>query len=296
MKTLKGAIPPMITPFTAKGDLDLDAHIFNLQKWNEIELGGYLVLGSNSETAYLSEVEKIELIRATVYHARDDRPVLAGTGLESTRETIRFTNKAGELGVDAALILTPFYYRARMGDTAIINHFLALADACEIPILLYNVPKYTGVNVSSKVIAEISQHPNIIGMKDSTGNIGQLVNFQKVAHTDFQILTGTASVWYPALSLGVKAAVMALGNCAPRQCVKIQEYYEAGQLEEAASLYRQMVPVNTAITATYGIAGLKYACTKTGLKGGYVRSPLSELTEGEKSRLDKILIEGGLIQ
>ncbi len=291
----KGAIPPMITPFTAAGALDLDAHIHNLEKWNEVKLGGYLVLGSNSETAYLSEVDKLDRIKATLMHAKKGSPIIAGTGMESTQETIRLTNKAAELGADAALLLTPCYYIGKMSEAAIIEHFLAVAKAADIPIMLYNVPKFTNVNVSSKVVNEISAHPNIIGMKDSTGNIGQLIHFQKATRDDFQVMTGTASVWYPALTLGVEAAVMALANCAPQECVDIQEHFEAGRLEEAERLYRRMVPLNTAVTSTFGIAGLKYACDKVGLKGGAVRSPLAPLTQEEKWSMDGILAEAGLV-
>jgi 4-hydroxy-2-oxoglutarate aldolase len=292
--SFKGAIPPMITPFKADGRLDLDAHIHNLGKWNEVDLGGYLVLGSNSETAYLSEQEKLHLIEATVQHAAEGRPVIAGTGLESTLETIRFTNKAAALGAQAALLLTPFYYKGKMNETAIIHHFLTVADDSDIPIMLYNVTKFTGINVSSRVVTEISVHPNIIGMKDSSGNIGQLIHFQKAAQHDFQVLTGTASIWYPALTLGVTAAVMALANCAPKECAQIQRYYEAGQLDQAKALYRRMVPLNTAITATFGIAGLKHVCDAVGLRGGYVRSPLSELTVEEKRALDDIVKTAGI--
>lgn len=287
--SFKGAIPPMITPFHADGRLDLDAHIFNLKKWNEVALGAYLVLGSNSEAAYLSEQEKLNLIEATVMHAREGRPVIAGTGMESTLETIKLTNKAAALGAQAALLLTPFYYKGKMNDDAIIRHFLTIADDSDIPIMLYNVTKFTGINVSSRVVTEISAHPNIIGMKDSSGNIGQLIHFQEAAQDSFQVMTGTASIWYPALSLGVTAAVMALANCAPKECVRIQELYEAGQLEEAKALYRRMVPLNTAVTGAFGVAGLKYVCDKVGLRGGSVRSPLSELKNEEKSQLDAIL-------
>ncbi len=290
----KGVIPPMITPFTKEGALDLDAHIHNLEKWNEIALGGYLVLGSNSETAYLSEEEKLELIKTTVRHARKSRPVIAGTGLESTIETIRLTNKAAELGADAALLLTPYYYIGKMTDAALIEHFLMVAKAVDIPIMLYNVPKFTNVNVSSKVVTEISAHPNIIGMKDSTGNIAQLIQFQKAAQDGFQIMTGTASIWYPALTLGVEAAVMALANCAAPECVQIQEYYKAGRLEEAEALYRRMVPLNAAVTGTFGIAGLKYACDRVGLKGGAVRSPLAPLSKDEKWKMDQIFSGSGI--
>ena len=291
---LKGAIPPMITPFQSDGRMDLEAHIYNLKKWNEVSLGGYLVLGSNSEAVYLSEQEKLQLIEATVQHAAEGRPIIAGTGMESTIETIRLTNKAAALGAQAALLLTPFYYKAKMSEHAIIHHFLSIAEHSDIPIMLYNVTKFTGINVSSRVVTEVSAHPNIIGMKDSSGNIGQLIHFQKAAMNDFQVLTGTASIWYPALSLGVEAAVMALANCAPKECVQIQEWYEAGRLEEAKALYRRMVPLNSAVTGTFGIAGLKYICELAGFRSGAVRSPLGELTVEEKKKLDYIYAEAGM--
>ena len=287
----KGVIPPMITPFTADGAVDYDAHLRNLERWNTTGLGGYLVLGSNSEAIALSDQEKLKLIELTVKNAAPGRTILAGTGMESTVETIRLTNEAARLGAHAALLVTPFYYKESLNDEAMIHHFRKVADQADIPVMVYNVPKYTGVNLSNKVIAALSQHPNVIGMKDSTGNINQLVEFQRVAAPDYEILVGTAGVWYPALTLGVKAGIMALANCAPEACVNIQQLFLEGRQEEAESLYRKWVPVNNAVTATFGVAGLKYACTRLGYDGGYVRSPLMELGEAGKKAIDQLLEE-----
>lgn len=285
----KGVIPPMVTPFTTEGAVDYAAHARNMERWNKTGLSGYLVLGSNSEASSLNEAEKLRLIELTAQYAHADQVILAGTGMESTVETIRLTNLAAQAGAQAALVLTPFYYRDALTETAQIRHFQKVADQSDIPVLLYNVPKYTNVNLSNKAIEVLSRHSNIIGMKDSSGNITQLAEFQRVADSDFQILTGTAGIWYPALLLGVKAGIMALANCAPEVLVQIQEYVENGKRPEAEALFRKWVPVNNAVTGTYGVAGLKYVCQQMGYEAGEVRSPLLPIEAPAKSALDNLL-------
>lgn len=293
---IKGVLPPMITPFKENGDLDLCGHSKNIELWNETGLSGYLVLGSNSETVYLTYDEKIQLIKETVKRAGKGKLIIAGTGMESVRETISLTNKAGELGADAALILTPFYYYDKMNNEALINYFTEVADNTEIPVLIYNVAKFTHINISAQAVSVLSKHPNIIGMKDSSGDIPQLINFKNVITEDFNLMVGTASAWYPALTLGIKAGIMALANCAPNECVQVQEAFEKGDDALAREIYLRMFPVNGAVTGTYGVSGLKYACDKLGYKGGYVRSPLLPLKEEEKAKLDSILKAASLLK
>ena len=293
--TIRGVIPPMITPFTPEGAVDLAAHAANVQRWNEAGLSGYLVLGSNSEAVYLNEREKLQLIECTCNNAASGHLILAGTGMESTRETIHLTREAAGAGAHAALIITPSFYQEQMKDDAQIRHFQAIADASPIPVLMYNVTKYTGINLSPRAVGILSEHPNIIGMKDSSGSIPQLVQYQKAAADGFNILVGTASAWYPALTLGVTGAVMALANCAPAECVRVQQWFGQGRAADAEALYRRLFPVNQAVTATYGIAGLKYACALRGYQGGSVRSPLPELSEQQKVEVKEILREAGLV-
>jgi len=295
IKRIKGVIPPMITPFKENGDVDYWMHAGNMEKWNNDNLAGCLVLGSNSETVYLNEEEKLELIRITVEAARKDRLILAGTGMESTRETIKLTNKAARLGAHGALVLTPFYYGGKMNDEALIRYFTEVADNSDIPILIYNVTKFTHVNISADAVQVLSRHPNIIGMKDSSGDVPQLVKFISVVPEDFNLMVGTASSWYPALTLGISAGIMALANCSPNECALVQEYYENGQIEKSRDTYTRIFPVNTAVTAAYGIAGLKYACSLSGYEGGFVRKPLLELKEDEKKKVRDILSKAGLI-
>jgi 4-hydroxy-2-oxoglutarate aldolase len=266
-----------------------------MERWNRDKLAGYLVLGSNSEASYLSDAEKVKLIELTVKHARKDRLVLAGTGLESAVETIRLTNKAAELGVHGALLLTPFYYVGKMNDEALIKYFTYVADRTDIPILIYNVPKFTHINVSVKVVQELSQHPNIVGMKDSTGNVPQLVSFLPVIAEGFNLMVGTVSSWFPALTLGIKGGIFALANLAPNECAEIQEAYEAGGLDAARETYMRVFPVNTAVTATYGVPGLKYASDLMGYQGGAVRCPLLPPKDEEKTAIRDILKTAGMI-
>jgi 4-hydroxy-2-oxoglutarate aldolase len=285
----KGVIPPMITPFNQKGDVDYGAFAFNIEKWNETKLAGYLVLGSNSEAAYLSEDEKIKSIEITVEKAEKDRVILAGTGMESERETIRLTNIAADIGAHAALILTPNYYLSEMNANAIANFFTNVADNVKIPILLYNVPKFTHLNIQDGALKKLATHKNIIGMKDSTGDIMQLVRFQNITkNEDFQILTGTASAWFPALTLGVQAGIFALANCNPSELAEVQELYENGEIDKAQELYRKLSVLNTTVTASYGVPGLKYACDILGYKGMFPRSPLLPLSEEKKRDIERI--------
>ena len=289
MRQIKGVIPPMITPFKQNGDVDYEAFSSNIQKWNNDKLAGYLVIGSNSETVYLSEEEKLSLMKLTSEHAAKDRVIIVGSGMESTRETIKLTNKCAKLGAHAALILTPFYYGSAMTNQAMIKYFEEVANYSEIPIMIYNVTKFTHINIQADAIAQLSKHPNIIGMKDSNGDVPQLATFLRVADPSFQVMTGTFGAWYPALTLGITAIVSAMANNAPNEIALVQELYEAGKHKESLALYQRMFPVNAAVTGTYGVAGLKFAATYSGYTGGYVRSPLSDCNEGEQSKLTAIL-------
>jgi len=292
---IKGAIPPMITPFKENGAVDFDGHAMNMDLWNKTTLGGYLVLGSNSETAYLNEKEKIELISITVKHAKQGRTILAGTGMESAQETIALTGKAADLGVDAALVLTPSFYSGKMNDEALISFFTKVADSVPIPVLIYNVPKFTHVNISFNAVRELCKHPNILGMKDSTGDFSQLIKFKSIVPDDFCLIVGTASIWLPALTIGIRAGILALANCAPEACAEVQRLFEENKFNEANELYLRLHPVNAAVTETFGVPGLKYACDLRGYRGGHVRNPLLPIKNEDKPRMLDIMQKAGLI-
>ena len=293
---IRGVIPPMLTPFREDEKVDYDMFVRNISRWNKDDLGGYLVLGSNSEASYLSEREKLKLIELTVENAKRGRTIIAGTGLESARETVRLTERAARLGVHAALVLTPSYYIDRMTDDALVGYFTFVADHSPIPILIYNVPKYTHVNVSVNVVKRLSEHANIIGMKDSRGDIGQVELFKRSVPARFQVIVGSASVWYPSLRFGVNAGIVALSNFAGTLCARIQTLSESGEIRQAEELHNRLLPVNTAVTNTYGVPGLKYAATLAGYEGGFVRRPLQPIGEDSKKALQGILRTAGIIQ
>ena len=292
---IRGVLPPMITPFTRSGEVDFDGHVRNINRWNKEELSGYLVLGSNSETPFLSESEKLRLVELTVKHAAKGRTLLAGTGLESTRETIRFTNLVADIGIHAALVLTPHFYGGQMDDKALVAHFREVAERSRIPVLIYNVPAYTRLNISLDAVRMLCEHPNIIGMKDSSGDVPRLAAMKNFLPAAFNLLVGTAGAWYPALTLGIRGGILALANFAGTQCSAVQKLFEEKKYEEAQSLYLKLISLNTAVTSTYGIAGLKYAATLLGYAGGEVRSPLLGLNEQASTRIKELMIRSGLL-
>ncbi len=288
-KIITGAFPPVVTPFTTDGDVDFAAFQENIAKYNETGLAGYVIFGSNGEYAYLDKKEKLDLVKAGVEAAAQDKLVIVGSGCEGTRETIELTNECARLGADAALILTPNYYKDRMTKEVLKKHFLTVADHADIPIMLYSVPKFTGVTITPDLAGELSQHPNIIGIKDSAGDVTQLALHVKMTGPDFSVLVGTANVLYPGLAMGAKGGIMALANCCPRECVRMYQLYQEGKFDELRDLQCRLIPVNTAVTGTYGIAGLKLAMDMLGFKGGAVRMPLLPLSRQEKEGLVKIL-------
>jgi 4-hydroxy-2-oxoglutarate aldolase len=287
---ITGILPPMITPFTGTGEVDEDAFTANMTKWNTTSLSGYLVLGSNSETAYLNEEEKLRLIGLTVRSAAGGKIILAGTGLESTRATIELTNRAAKLGAHGALVLTPSFYKGQMSDAAMIAHFTSIADNAAIPLFIYNVPKFTGVNISAEAVRVLSRHPNIAGMKDSKGDLAQLAAFKDVVPPEFTLMVGTASALYGALELGIGAGILALANFLPDECAELQSLFRQGEKTRAREMQQRLTPVNAAVTETFGVAGLKYACTLLGYAGGSVRSPLQPLDDAGRRAIRDVLV------
>jgi 4-hydroxy-2-oxoglutarate aldolase len=291
---LRGIFPPIPTPF-ADGKVAYDQLADNIARWNKTGLKGYVAFGSNGEYVYLSEEEKLEVVKTVVQSAAPAMKVIAGTGCESTRQTIQLTNACARLGAHAALVVTPFYYGARMNEAALWRHFTTVADQTDIPILIYNVTKFTNINVGVGLVARLSRHPNIIGIKDSNGNVSSLGEMVAAVDQDFSVLVGTAGALFGALTLGAVGGVLALANVAPEACVRIQQLVQQGDIEEAGRLQIRMLPVNTAVTATYGVPGLKAALDMLGFFGGDPRPPLLPASESERGEIREILKKAGLL-
>ncbi len=272
-KALRGVLPPVATPFKDE-EVDLQALAANLRAWNPGGLSGYLILGSNGETCYLNEREKDEVLAAAREAMASDKLFMAGTGCESTRETIRLTRRAAELGADCALVLTPAYYKGQMTSEALESHYQKVAEASPMPILLYNVPQFTGINLAPGLVARLAQHQNIAGIKDSSGNIAQLTEIIRLCGPEFAVFVGSAPVFYPALCVGAAGGILAVANVVPELCVDIQRRQQRGDHAGALALQQDLNPLANLVTSGLGVGGLKMAMTQRGFRGGQVRSPL----------------------
>jgi 4-hydroxy-2-oxoglutarate aldolase len=293
--SLKGVFPPIPTPFDARGEVAHQALAENLQRWNRYDLAGYVVLGSNGEAVYLTEEEKVRVWETARAAIPPTKLMIAGAGCESTAQTIALTKKAADAGADAALLVTPHYYSGRMTRDSLLHHYRTVADSSPVPVMVYNVPKFTHVDVDAVTIAQASRHPNIIGVKDSSGNIAKLADIVRLASPGFQVLAGTGGFFFAGLSLGAVGGVLALANVAPEESIAIQSLCDSGQWSEAAELQRRMLPVNAAVTSLYGIPGLKAALDLLDYYGGPVRSPLLDLATADREELRAILDEAGLL-
>lgn len=282
--TLQGVIPPVVTPFKGE-ELDLAAFRANIGRWNGTGLSGYLVLGSNGENVCLDEDEKVRLVAACRDAAGPDRIVMAGTGCESTRATVRLTRLAAEAGADCALVITPGYYKGQMTPERLADHYRSVADASPIPILLYNVPKFTDLNLAPGLVARLAGHPNIVGIKDSSGNIGQLIDIKRLTPADFAVFVGAAGAFHPALCVGAVGAILAVANVVPEICVALLRQYRAGDREGALELQHSLMGITPLVTSRYGIGGLKAAMTLRGYQAGNVRSPLAMPDAGPRREI-----------
>lgn len=291
--SLAGIYPPIPTPFDEQGDVLYSALASNLSRWQSYALAGYVVLGSNGEAAYLSEQEKRRVLERARNAIPGDRLLIAGTGCETTRATIALTADAAQIGADAALVITPHFYA--LGADQLLRYYHAVADASPIPVVLYNVPKFTHTDMDAETIARIGTHPNIIGIKDSGGNITKIGDTIRQAGAVFQVLAGSAGFLLASLALGAVGGVVALANIAPQEVIDIYRLHQGSAWSEAAVLQRRMIPVNTAVTARYGVPGLKAALDMLGWYGGPVRPPLADLAAGEREALRRVLAQGGLL-
>ncbi|MCX8118770.1 MAG: dihydrodipicolinate synthase family protein [Desulfobacterota bacterium] len=285
---LGGVIPPITTPFE-RGNLSTKRLEENFKKWNRTGLSGYLVLGSNGEAVYLNEREKRKVIEVSRRSIPSSKVMIVGTGAESTRETIRLTNQAAQAGADYGLVVTPSYFKGSMKPQVLYDHFLAVADASKMGILLYNVPQFTGINLDAEWVAKLSLHPNIVGIKDSSGNIGQLSEIVHLSKKGFAVFVGSAPVFFPALCVGAVGGILAVANAIPEECVRLFTLFKQGKWEEAAALQNRLTPLAKAVTVTYGIGGLKMAMDLNGYFGGDPRSPLKRPGKEVEEALRKLL-------
>lgn len=293
--SLAGLFPPIPTPFREDGDVDHDHLQSNLNRWNSEPLNGYVLGGSNGEYVFLTPDERVEAVRVARKMTPPGRLLIAGSAMESTCETIALTRRMAEAGADAAIVVTPSYYKGRMTAAALEHHYRQIADASPIPIALYNVPANTGVDMPAQVAINLATHPNIIGMKESGGDVAKIGFMVRETPDDFQILAGSAGFLLGALAVGAVGGVAALANIAAAPLARMMECFRKGEMAEARAIQLQFVEANAVVTARFGVPGLKAAMDMLGYYGGPVRSPLMPLSEEDKAALRKVLVKAGLL-
>jgi len=283
--TLQGIFPALTTPFSADESVSLSALRENIQLYNQTKIAGYVVLGSTGESVMLSRDEADSVLAAVKEAASAQKTLIAGTGAESTAETIVRTKRAAALGYRLALVKTPYYYKPVYRAETYLRHYRAVADASPIPLLLYSVPQFTGITLETPEIVALAGHPNIVGIKDSSGNIQRVGEIVAGTQPEFAVLTGGSAVIYPALAVGARGAILALAAALPEKCAEVFELAQNGRHAEARQLQLAIVQASKCIVSDNGIAGVKFAMDLRGYRGGTPRLPLLPLTEEKKQSI-----------
>jgi 4-hydroxy-2-oxoglutarate aldolase len=270
-----GAFPPVATTFNGGGQLDPDAIRSNVTRLIERGVRGIVALGSNGEAPLLDEDESDAVIEAVRTAVPGGRLLIAGTGRESTRGTIDASRRAQALGADAVLVRTPSYFKPRMTPDALVYHYTHIADALEIPVLLYNYPAVTGITFTPDTVGRLSEHPNIVGIKETSTDAGQIAAYVDASRgQEFAVLAGSAPAFYSALTLGAVGGILAVCCVVPRACVALFDAFTRGDHAAARELQRRIVPLAQAVTSGHGVPGLKVAMEAAGYAGGPPRHPL----------------------
>src|SRR5450755_234550 len=282
---LQGIFPPITTPFNHEGELWKVKVQHNIEKLNLTGLAGYVVCGSTGESVMLTTEEKVQLWEWVAQYAAPEKLLIAGTGVESVRETVALTNRAAGIGYKVAMVRTPHYYKNLINNApAQMLYFRAVADQSKIPLIIYNWPQTTGVDIPAEAVAELSQHPNIIAIKESSGNLEKVLQMIREVKKGFQVLTGSAPTLAPSLAVGAVGAVLAFANAAPYATISIWEAHRTREPEAALDWQGRIAHAARLVTVKYGVPGLKYAMDINGYYGGPPRLPLTPV--GSEARCE----------
>ncbi len=284
-----GVYAALTTPFAADDSVAIANLKQNIQRYNATGLAGYAVQGSTGESVLLSRAEWDSVLVAAKEAASPQKKLIAGTGVESTAETISRTKRAAELGYDAALVKTPYYYKPVYKPDVFIAHYRRVADASPIPVLLYSVPQFTGISLEAPEVAVLAEHPNIVGIKESSGHVQRVAEMIAATPASFQVLTGGAGVLLPSVTVGAKGAILALASALPEKCAELYELTQRGQLETARELQKTLLRASKLIASELGIAGVKFVMDQRGYFGGLPRLPLLPVADAAKKRVLELL-------
>lgn len=292
--SIKGVFGPVITTFDRRGELDLDAFGSNISAHLNAGLDGIVVTGSTGEAALLEESERLRLIEMARSIVPTSHHLIVGTGAESTKACSRRCREAAERGASACLVVAPHYYSAAMNTAALQGHYERVADESPVPILLYNIPKFMHFRLEPELIARLSEHDNIIGMKDSSGDLDTLAKYLIAQSPTFGVLTGHAGTWLKALNMGVVGGILAVALFAPELTLEVARYAAIRREPEASEAQRRLTPLAMEIVARLGIPAVKVAMQRVGLHGGPVRMPLRDSTPNEIAQIDDVLREAAI--
>jgi 4-hydroxy-2-oxoglutarate aldolase len=295
LSNLTGVFPAFPTPFATTGAVEVEQLAFNIEKANQLPFKGYVIGGSNGEFAYLTPEERVHVVTEVECRLADNRILIAGAGMESTRGTIELAQRMGGAGAHYVLIVTPHYFTSKMTVDALENHYRLVADHSPVPVLLYSVPANTGINLPVEAVIRLADHPNIVGMKDSGGDVARIGYMIEKTSDDFAMLAGSVGFFLGALSMGAVGCIGALANIAADETAMIMDRFMHCDLAQAQKIQRRMIEPNYAVTSRFGVPGLKAAMQMKGFYGGPVRSPLLPITEEEEEELREILVRAELL-
>jgi 4-hydroxy-tetrahydrodipicolinate synthase len=292
---LTGLLLPITTPFKTDETIDAAALDSNIQKWNRAGITGYVVLGSTGERVNLNEREFLNAIEVTRKAVPQPMTFIVGAGQQSTRATIDEIRAAAKAGAEAVLVITPHYYRSAITQDALVEHYQTAADASPIPIILYSMPDLTGIKIEPETAARLSEHQNIVGMKDSSNDIAKFAEAVRLTGENFAMMIGNGTVFSEALQTGARAGILAVGCCAPQICLDIYQAVKAGDIALANAFQEKLTPLARAVTKNYGIGGLKAALEMAGYVGGIVRAPLKGPNEGARVEIAQLLRDANAV-
>jgi 4-hydroxy-2-oxoglutarate aldolase len=275
---LAGILPPVATPFV-DDEVDVGAMRDNCERWMRTGLRGVLLLGTNGEAPLIRDDEAVRLVDAARDAVPSDRVLLVGTGRQATRDVIALSRAVARAGADAVLVLTPSVYRNQLTPAALVAHYHAIADGSPVPVVLYNMPQATGITLAPALVQELASHPNIAGIKESSGDVAVVGELVARAAPGFPVVVGAAASLYASLMVGATGGIVAIANVVPELCVRLYELARSGRHDEALALQRSIAPLAAAVTTGFGVPGLKAAMALAGYRPGQPRRPLPPLDD-----------------
>jgi 4-hydroxy-2-oxoglutarate aldolase len=292
---LNGLLLPITTPFTTDEAVDLAGLTANIKKWTEAGVNGFVLLGSTGERVNLDESEYVQVIEALRAAVPQTLTFIVGAGQQSTRGTTKEIERAATAGAEAVLVITPSFYKSAITQDALVKHYRALADVSPVPVILYSMPDLTGIRIEPETAASLNDHPNIIGMKDSSNDIESFGETVNLVGQDFAMMIGNGTVFSEALQSGARGGILAVGCVVPDLCLEIYRAVQSDDIARAAALQEKLTPLARAVTKTYGVGGLKTAMEMAGYTGGAVRAPLRLPNEEARAELESLLREAKMV-